>query len=268
MLAVAPNSQSIHTTCMRGTVASIYRHPVKGLTPEPLDAVKLEAGAYFPHDREYAIEVGPSGFDPENPKHISKQRFTVLARFPALARVKTRFDEVIGVFHVGDAHGFGIEANLATPDGRAALERFLQAFLGEDAPGKLRVLESPRGHRFMDHPQGYISVMNLASVRSVAQAIGQEVDPLRFRANIYIDGLKPWAEDEWVTGKTIRLGSAELAMFKPIVRCVATHVNLDTGERDIDMVGQLRENFGRDTLGHYFAVTHTGEVALGAELAP
>jgi len=250
---------------MRGAIASIYRHPVKGLTPEPMRSVRLEAGAYFPHDREYAIEVGPSRFDRENPTHIPKQRFTVLARFPSLARVKTRLDDATGLFHIGDAHGFGIETKLTTSDGRDALERFLQAFLGEDASGRLRVLESPCGHRFMDHPQGHVSVMNLASVRAVEQAVGQLLDPLRFRANIYVDGLKPWAEDEWALGQRIRAGEAELAMFKPIVRCVATHVNLDTGERDIDMVGQLHDHFGRDTLGHYVSVAASGEVATEAE---
>ncbi len=248
---------------MKGVVESIYRHPVKGLTPEPLNSVRLEAGAYFPHDRDYAVEVGPSGFDPENPKPISKQRFTVLARFPQLARVKTRLDDATGRFHLGDASGFGIETDLATPEGRAAIERFLQAFLGEDAPGQLRVLESPPGYRFMDHPKGYISVMNLASVRAVAQAIGQPVDPLRFRANVYVDGLRPWAEDEWVAGSRVTLGETELSVFKPIVRCVATHVNLDTGERDIDMVGQLREHFGRDTLGTYFSIERGGLLKVG-----
>jgi uncharacterized protein YcbX len=251
---------------MHGTIASIYRHPVKGLTPEQLASVQLEAGAYFPNDRHYAIEVGPSGFDPENPKHISKQRFTVLARFPALARIKTRLEDATGVFHLGDAHGFGVETRLDTDDGRAIVERFLQAFLGEEAPGKLRVLQSPQGYRFMDHPQGYISVMNLASVRAVQQAIGQPVDPLRFRANVYVDGLKPWAEDEWVAAQRVQLGGASLAMFKPIVRCVATHVNLDTGERDIDMVGQLREHFGRDTLGSYFSIMQGGVVKAGDAL--
>lgn len=251
---------------MRGTVDSIYRHPVKGLTPEPMESVRLEAGAYFPGDRDYAIEVGPSGFDPANPKHISKQRFTVLARFPALARVKTRLDDATGVFHVGDAHGFGVETRLDTAEGRTSLEKFLQAFLGEDAPGKLRVLESPLGYRFMDHPQGYISVINLASVRAVAQAIGKEVDPLRFRANVYVDGLKPWAEDEWVAGSRVKLGGAELSVFKPIVRCVATHVNLDTGERDIEMVDMLRQHFDRDTLGTYFSITGGGDVRRGDTL--
>lgn len=251
---------------MRGTVESIYRHPVKGLTPEHMTGVQLEAGSYFPGDRDYAIEVGPSGFDPENPIRISKQRFTVLARFPSLARIKTRLDDATGTFHLGDAHGFGVEARLDTDEGRSAIENFLQAFLGEDAPGKLRVLESPPGYRFMDDTQGYISVMNLASVREVARAIGQPVDPLRFRANVYVDGLKPWAEDEWVVNQTLKLGGAELTLFKPIVRCIATHVNLDTGERDIDMVGQLREHFGRDTLGTYFSISQSGRVALGDAL--
>lgn len=248
---------------MKGVVDSIYRHPVKGLTPEPLQEVYLDAGAYFPHDRHYAVEVGPSGFDPANPKPISKQRFTVLARFPQLARVKTRLDDATGRFHIGDASGFGIEADLSTQEGREALERFLQAFLGEDATGRLRVLESPPGYRFMDHPRGYISVMNLASVRTVAAAIGQPVDPLRFRANIYVDGLRPWAEDEWIAGSPVVLGEARLSVFKPIVRCVATHVNLDTGERDIDMVGQLREHFDRDTLGTYLSVDRGGLVKIG-----
>ncbi len=251
---------------MRGTVDSIYRHPVKGLTPEPMVTARLDAGAYFPGDRAFAIEVGPSGFDPANPRHISKQRFTVLARFPALARVKTRLDDATGIFHVGDAHGFGVETRLDTDEGRASLERFLQAFLGEDAPGTLRVLESPPGYRFMDHPQGYISVMNLASVRAVAHAIGRDVDPLRFRANVYVDGLRPWAEDEWVAGSPVKLGGAELSVFKPIVRCVATHVNLETGERDIDMVDMLRQNFGRDTLGTYLSVTAGGDIRIGDTL--
>ncbi len=118
----------------------------------------------------------------------------------------------------------------------------------------------------MDHPQGYISVMNLASVRAVEQALGVAVDPQRFRANVYVEGLAPWAEDTWVAGARVALGGAALTVFKPIVRCVATDVNLTSGERDIDMVARLREHFGRDTLGTYFSIAEGGDVKMGDAL--
>lgn len=244
------------------TIASLYRHPVKGLTPEPLNEVELRAGEYFPHDRQYAVEVGPSGFDPEKPGHISKMKFTVLARFPELSRLKTRLADDGVTFHIGDAAGFGVETRLDTEDGREALARFLHAFLGPEALGKCRVLTAP-GHRFMDHPQGFVSVINLASVRALGSAIGADVDPLRFRANIYVDGLPAWAEDNLAVGAQVELGAARLKMFKPIVRCVATHANPDTGVRDIEMLDKLHQHFGRDTMGNYFSIECGARVARG-----
>ena len=55
-------------------------------------------------------------------------------------------------------------------------------------------------------------------------------------------------------------------MFKFLVRWVATHVNIEHGERDIDMVDMLRQNFGRDTLGTYLSITSDGEIKLGDTL--
>ncbi|MDP3738984.1 MAG: MOSC domain-containing protein [Hyphomonadaceae bacterium] len=250
---------------MTATIASIFRHPVKGLTPEPLNEVELTAGKYFPQDRQYAVEVGPSGFDPIKPGHISKMKFTVLARFPELAKLRTRLAADGVTFHIGDATGFGVETRLDSEHGREALAKFLQAFLGEQAPGKLKVL-SASGHRFMDHPQGYVSVINLASVRALGKAAGAEVDPLRFRANIYVDGLAPWAEDELPAEAIYQFGPAKLRMFKSIVRCVATHANPSTGERDLETLDLLRQHFGRDTLGNYFSIEQGGRIARGDEV--
>jgi hypothetical protein len=42
----------------RAACRSLSRYPVKGLSAEPLEAIDLEAGAYFPGDRIYAIENG------------------------------------------------------------------------------------------------------------------------------------------------------------------------------------------------------------------
>jgi uncharacterized protein YcbX len=257
---------------MRGTIASLWRHPVKGLTPEPLDRVELEAGAYFPNDRVFAVEVGPSGFDPAHPGHVSKFRFAVLARFPELAKVKTRLNDLTGLLSVGDETGFGVEIPFGDPDARQALARYLQAFLGGEADAPLKVLDGPGRkatpgddrHHFMDNTQdGFVSAINLASLRAVEQAIGLPVDPKRFRANLYYDAGEAFIEDELQRGDMIEAGGARLQTMKTITRCIATHANPDSGARDIDMLGALQQHFGRATLGNYFAVKQGGRLAPG-----
>ena len=252
---------------MRGQIQSLLRHPVKGFTPEALDRAVLSEGGYFPCDRIYAVEDGPSGFDPQAPAFAPKQKFTVLAKIASVARARTAFDDETGELKVAADGRRGVSANLRTADGRAVFEAWLADFLGEAARGPLKLVEAP-GHRFTDHPQGFVSVVNLASVRDLEQRVGQPLDPLRFRANIYVDGWPAWIENDWV-GRTLRLGSAEVSVFKPIVRCVATHVDPTTGERDIDLVRALHDHYGHLFCGIYVSVTASGAVALGqvAELA-
>ncbi|MBI1359206.1 MAG: MOSC domain-containing protein [Alphaproteobacteria bacterium] len=253
---------------MNGRIASLWRHPVKGLTPEPLDEVSLSAGEYFPNDRMYAVEVGPSGFDPDNPQFVSKMRFAVLARFPELARVKTQMNDETGRLGIGDAAGFGVEIPVGDEAGREALARYLQAFLGAEADAPLNVLVGPGGHRFTDNKQdGFVSAINLASIRAIEQAIGEAVDPRRFRANVYYDAGEPWIEDGLVRGDAVAAGGAQLKAMKSITRCIATHANPETGERDIDMLDVLQRAFGRNTLGHYFSVREGGRVARGDTFA-
>lgn len=245
-----------------GTIASLYRHPIKGFTPERLQAVTLTAGAYFPCDRLFAIENGPSGFDPAAPAHISKTRFTVLAKMAEVAKARTAYDEASGILTV-EAQGMEpLAANLDSDVGTAALCDWLTRFLGDQVTGPLRVLKGPDSHRFMDDPTGYVSVINLASVRDLAAKMGIAIDPLRFRANLYIEGWDAWAEMDLV-GQTLRLGQAVTEITKPIVRCAATHVDPVTGERDLDLVSALFETYGHRYCGLYVRVTEGGIVSVG-----
>ena len=74
-------------------IQNIYRYPVKGLTPEPLASVALSRGRPLPNDRRYAIENGPSGFDPADPKYFPKSYFLMLMRNERLAALRTHFDD-------------------------------------------------------------------------------------------------------------------------------------------------------------------------------
>lgn len=102
---------------MTGKITALYRHPMKGFTPERLNAADLAVGGPFPNDRLFAVENGPSGFDPAEPAFIPKQKFAVLMRIAEVAKARTRYDETTGVLHA-TADGLApIAANLggATP---------------------------------------------------------------------------------------------------------------------------------------------------------
>ena len=184
---------------MDATIAALYRHPVKGFTPEPLAAAVLEAGACFPCDRLFAVEDGPSGFDPVAPEHISKIKFTVLAKIPAVARAHTAYDEASGVFSAKAEGQARLRGRPARSDGGRAGLRGLadRRFWPATIKGPLRVIEGPGAHRFMDSKLGLcLDRQPGQRAGSVGQRIGRDLDPLRFRANLYVEGWPAWAEND------------------------------------------------------------------------
>lgn len=247
---------------MQARIVSLYRHPVKGFTPERLDRVALEAGACFPCDRLYAVEDGPSGFDPAAPAHLSKMKFTVLAKIPAVAKARTAFDEASGVLTARAEGRPDFAGDLRAAAGRAGFEAWLADLLGDEAQGPLKVIEGPGAHRFMDSRSGYVSIVNLASVRDLSDKIGRDLDPLRFRANLYVEGWPAWAENA-MAGQTLSLGAAKAAVIKPIIRCAATHVDPTSAERDVDLVKALFDHYGHMLCGIYLNVTQSGAVDEG-----
>jgi uncharacterized protein YcbX len=248
---------------MAGRVASLYRHPVKGFTPERLGEVRLEADANFPCDRIYAVERGLCGFDPSAPSHVSKWRFTVLANHPRLAQAVTAYRAETGVLSVSRVGEPPLRANLSEPDGRRAFIDWLTAFLGEDEGEVLRIIDSGPAHRFTDDRQGFVSVINLESVRTLGACMGAAMNPLRLRANVYVDGWKAWSELAAQAGAVVRLGEASCEVIKPIPRCVAVHVDPVTGERDLDVLGAMQRDLGHVNCGLYMRVRQGGRLAEG-----
>jgi len=251
---------------MAGYVQSIWRHPVKGFTPESLTSVELSANACFPCDRLYAVEDGPSGFDPTAPIHISKQKFTVLAKIAAVARIRTSYDDGTGEIEARFDGKAPIRARLTEETGREAFAAWLTEVLGDDIGGDLKVLPAPGDHRFMDDPEGCVSIVNLASIADLSEKIGRPVDPRRFRANLYVENWPAWIEND-ASGASITVGGAEATVLKPIVRCIATHVDPDSGEKDIDVVRSLYETYGHRYCGIYVKIGRGGRVAIGDEVA-
>jgi uncharacterized protein len=243
-------------------IKTIYRYPVKGLSPERLDGTMLAPGQTLPADRLYAIENGPTGFDPAAPAYFPKQRFLMLMRNERLASLDTRLDEASHVLAIREGDREVARGDLRTPDGRRAIEGFLERFCADELRGPPKVLHG-RGHSFSDVAKKVVSIINLASVSAIETLIGKPVDPLRFRANLYVEGWTPWSELE-LLGREISIGdTARVKVVKRIVRCAATNVEPRTGIRDLASPESLLRALGHMDCGIYAEVIAGGAIAAG-----
>jgi uncharacterized protein len=246
-------------TTANAKIHAIYRYPVKGLSPEPLARTTLSVQDTLPADRLYAIENGPSGFDPAAPRHQPKQRYLMLMRNERLAQLRTRFDDSSHTLAV-EAQGREVaRGDLRTPAGRAVIERFFAVFCADELRGAPKVLHAP-GFSFSDVARKVVSIINLASVAAVANVIGRPVHPLRFRANVYVTGWPAWHEFDLVGHEIALGGNARFKIIKPIVRCAATNVDPDTGMRDLSIPDTLLRSFGHADCGVYGEVVEAGDI--------
>ena len=245
-------------------VENIYRYPIKGLSAEAMADALLEVGQGLQHDRRFAFAQGDSAFDAADPKWLPKRNFACLMMNAVVAKVQAGFDPGGNTITFRGPDGVPLSASVGPGVGRAQLAAWLTAFMGQDARGALRFAEVP-GHAFTDIAPKAVSIIGLESVAALGAKMGQALDPLRFRANIYVSGGTPFAELEWV-GREILLGNARLRVFKRTQRCAATEVNPDTAERDAKPPRALREYYGHADLGIYAEVLGGGRVAVGDPL--
>jgi uncharacterized protein YcbX len=243
-------------------VAAIYRYPIKGFSPEPLSSVKLAMGETLPADRRYAVENGPSGFDPTAPAYFPKIKFLMLMKNERLARLKTRYDDASDTLTIREDGKEIVRGALGTPEGRATIEAFLAKYCADELRGPPKVLRG-NGHSFSDVARKVVSLINLASVAALEAATGVPVDPLRFRANLYVEGWPAWHEFD-LLDQDVTIGPfARARVIKRIVRCAATNVDPQTGIRDLEIPKTLTQTFGHQDLGVYLHVVTPGLIAAG-----
>ncbi|MEL6372972.1 MAG: MOSC domain-containing protein [Pseudomonadota bacterium] len=248
-----------------GVIQAIYHYPVKGLSAQPLAPVALKAGAAIGCDRAFALEAGTGKFDPAVPKHMPKINFLMLMRDERLASLDSHFDAETTTLTLSRDGATLVSASLATPEGRAAVERCIADDLGETLRGRPRLVAAP-GHSFSDVPMKCLHIINLASVRALEAELGRPLDPMRFRANIIIDGLEPWGEFAWVN-RTIAISGARADVLLRTERCAATNVDPGTAMRSGDLPGDLMRAYGHADFGIYAKVTDEGEADIGDVVA-
>lgn len=228
-------------------VVALYRHPIKGLTPESVSSITVQTDGRVAGDRVLAFRFADAVTPEERDglDHWPKAKGLALQDFPALAALRTSYDDAAARIRIEHDGAVLADAGL-DDDGRRELADAVTAFVLATPEGRrlqrpgrlpLALVGDGETSRFQDRAQGYVSLHSRGSTRALADAAGLPVDDRRFRSNIVIDGVGPWDELGW-SGE-VHVGSVTFQAAGPIVRCLATHANPDTGVRDVKVLTTL-----------------------------
>ncbi|MEM7198310.1 MAG: MOSC N-terminal beta barrel domain-containing protein [Pseudomonadota bacterium] len=174
----------------------IYRYPVKGFSGQRLARVDCLPYTHLPLDRVWALALDIPGEEFVS-QWQSKRSFFQLAAHPKLANLQSEFDQDDNKLQILRKGRIVAQGNLDTQAGRQVLETFFVAFLQAQG-ARPRIVRAEKGSAFSDQKHAYISLINLASVRDIGRVLTQELNPMRFRGNLYIDGGEPWQEWSWL----------------------------------------------------------------------
>ncbi|WP_306113155.1 MULTISPECIES: MOSC domain-containing protein [unclassified Roseovarius] len=241
-------------------VCALWRHPIKGHGREALETVDLTEGQTMPWDRRWAVAHEATKSD--GSEWAPCANYSRGSKVAALMAINAQVDEATGTVTL--SHPQRPELTFDPDTETASFLDWVRPLMPPNRAQSTHIHRVPgRGMTDTDFPS--ISLINMASHRDLAERMGQELSPLRWRCNIHFDGVAPWEEFSWI-GKSLRIGSVEFQVRERIVRCLATTANPETGQRDADTLGALNAEWDHQDFGVYAVVSKGGTIKLGDEV--
>ncbi|PZQ49651.1 MAG: molybdenum cofactor biosysynthesis protein [Rhodovulum sulfidophilum] len=244
------------------TVSHLWRHPIKGHGVEAVRETLLAPSETMPWDRVWAIAHDAAKVTPGATGWMPCVNFARGARTPDLMAVRATVDEATGTVTLTHPRLPALTVNPDLPEDAERLVAWARELADAGRAQPAFVVRPTRGMTDSGFPS--IAILNGASLRALSERAGQPLAMERFRGNVWLEGLGPWAEFDLV-GREIRLGEAVLLVRERITRCRATSANPDTGLIDVDTLGLLHSGWGHRDFGVYAEVVSGGRVAVGDE---
>lgn len=244
---------------MTATLAQIWRHPIKAHGFEALQSSEVVAGQTLPWDRVWAVTHAASKAVGGDWAHCAN--FSRGAKAPALMAIGAQLDEDSETLVLSHPS----QPDLAfRPDDLSDAAHFIEwvaPLMPEDRAAS-KALVRATGQGMTDADQPWISLGNLASLKALSERTGQDLDPRRFRINLWIDGAAPWQEFDWI-GRTMRIGDLTFEVKDRITRCTSTMANPETGLRDADTLAALEQGWGHQDFGVNVLAKSSGTLSVG-----
>lgn len=242
---------------MTGTLAHIFRHPIKAHGREELQTADLLTGKCLPWDRYWAVAHEAArlreGWNP-------CMNFVRGAKAPELMAITARLDEAKKTVTLH--HPCQGELTFA-PDAPEDLDRFLEwvtPLVPESRSQPAKIMKADRG--MTDSQFESVSILSLSSLKDLSTKMNCDLSVDRWRGNLWLSGGAPFDEFGWI-GKKVSIGQTVLQIEKRITRCKATMVNPETGVSDTDTLGALATVYGHRDFGVYATVVEAGKIHKG-----
>lgn len=258
-------------------VVALYRYPLKGFTPEHCTALTVLPEGRVAGDRVLALRFANAPVADD--RWCRKYEGVVLANTPGLARLQARYDHEHGRLRIALGDRVLVDEAIEGAGRGRIVDALTDYVLGLDEnplkghPARLplKLVGDGVTPRYQDNEAGQVTLHSRETLASAATALGDPgLSDHRFRHNIVIEGVAPWAELSWL-GRRLRIGAVELEGVKLKTRCLATHANPLTGERDLMVMRGLMERFkqAQPTLGiGMLARGAGGVVSIGDAIDP
>lgn len=257
-------------------VAALYRYPVKGFTPEECETLTVLDKGRIAGDRVLGIRFADT--EAADDTWSKKTGMVALVNTPGLARLHLRFEEKALRLRISLGSAVLVDEVLDN-EGRKRIAAAVADYVlkldenplsGHPERLPLRVVGDGITPRYHDSEAGQVTLHGRGSLQALAAVFENlEVSELRFRSNIAVDGLGASEEQTWV-GRKIRIGQVNFDVVKPKVRCLATHANPKTGERDLPVLMTLTKVFGQEqpTFAVAMVPSHGGgEIHVGDKVS-
>ncbi|TPE50457.1 MOSC domain-containing protein [Amaricoccus solimangrovi] len=241
-------------------VSHLWRHPIKGHGAEAVRETRLAPSETMPWDRVWAIAHDAARITPGATGWMPCANFARGARTPALMAIRARMDEEAGTVTLTHPRMPELTVDPDLPEDAERLVAWARGLAEEGRVAPAFVVRPTRGMTDSGFPS--IAILNRASLAALSERAGQPLAMERFRGNVWLDGLEPWAEFDLV-GREIRIGESLLLVRERITRCRATGASPETGRIDVDTLGLLQSGWGHRDFGVYAEVVEGGRVALG-----
>ncbi len=107
-----------------------------------------------------------------------------------------------------------------------------------------------------------VSLLNIHSIKDFEEKTGRKIERSIFRGNIYVEGVDPWQERDWI-GKIIKINNISFKVEKNIPRCVAINLKPETDDNTFSLLQALKRNYNHFEMGIYLTAIDDGEIFIG-----